>query len=51
MEGVKLREKRKDKTKVKFWGEIPAPGTTFSPQLQNERGREGTTCPCMPCGF
>lgn len=49
MEGVKLREKRRDKTKVKFWGEIPAPETT-SPAAKRT-GREGTTCPCMPCGF
>ena len=33
MRGVKLKQKIRAKTEVRFWGEILAPVKTFSPQL------------------
>lgn len=50
MEGVKLREKRKDKTKVKFWGEIPAPGP-FLPSCKTNGGERGLHVPACPAAF
>ena len=47
----KIKRKKKGKTKVKFWGEIPAPGTTSSPQLQNGRGQRGLHVPACPAAF